>query len=98
MTSGREDIYLEPNMKDDELKIGGMTCVSCENRIEQKLNRTVGIKKATVSYSTGTAQISYDSDIITLKDIIKVIEKLDYEVIEDNETKINSASNINKIL
>lgn len=89
---------MEPSIKEKELKIGGMTCVSCENRIENQLNQTIGIKKATVSYSNGTAQISYDSDIITMKDIVQIIEEVGYEVIEDTSTQKTSTDNINKLL
>ncbi len=62
------------------LKIDGMTCVSCENRIERKLQNTPGILEAKVSYSGGTAAVTYDSRIITLEGITEIIEKLDYKV------------------
>ncbi|ABX42485.1 urease accessory protein UreH domain-containing protein [Lachnoclostridium phytofermentans] len=89
---------MEPSIKEKEFKIGGMTCVSCENRIESQLNQNLGIKKAEVSYSNGTAQISYDSDIITIKEIIQIIEDSGYEVIEDSSTQKNSTNNTNKLL
>lgn len=85
-------------MKETILKIGGMSCVNCENSIERKLNKTAGIQKATVSYSNGTALISYDGDIISKNDIIRVIEELDYKVIEDSSTQEDSVNNLNKIL
>nr|WP_295682891.1 sulfite exporter TauE/SafE family protein [uncultured Lachnoclostridium sp.] len=89
---------MESSMKETILKIGGMSCVNCENSIERKLNKTAGIQKATVSYSNGTAQISYDGDIISKNDIIRVIEELDYKVIEDSSTQEDSVNNLNKIL
>ncbi|MDR3051370.1 MAG: sulfite exporter TauE/SafE family protein, partial [Oscillospiraceae bacterium] len=67
------------------LHIGGMTCVNCQNKIEKKLRNTAGIKSAQVSYSAGTADISYDTDIISLRDIAAVIEKLDYSVLPGGE-------------
>lgn len=85
-------------MKETILKIGGMSCVNCENSIERKLNKTAGIQKATVSYSNETAQISYDGDIISKNDIIRVIEELDYKVIEDSSTQEDSVNHLNKIL
>ncbi len=39
-----------------ELEIGGMTCASCANRIERKLNRLDGIE-ATVNYATEKAKV-----------------------------------------
>lgn len=65
------------------LRIGGMTCVNCQSRIEQKLRNTAGVKAVSVRYQTGAADITYDTDIISLRDIIRVIEQLDYEVLPD---------------
>ena len=42
--------------KDVELAIGGMTCASCANRIERKLNRLDGVE-ATVNYATEKAKV-----------------------------------------
>ncbi|OHU79135.1 heavy metal translocating P-type ATPase [Mycobacteroides chelonae] len=42
---------------DVELNIGGMTCASCANRIERKLNRLDGVS-ATVNYATEKATVS----------------------------------------
>ncbi|WP_433498906.1 heavy metal translocating P-type ATPase [Sphaerimonospora sp. CA-214678] len=41
-----------------EISIGGMTCASCANRIERKLNRLEGVT-ATVNYATEKAKVSY---------------------------------------
>lgn len=72
-------------LKTKRLRIGGMTCVSCQNKIERKLSNTAGIQSATVSYSTGTADITYDEDLISIQEISRVIETLDYEVLTGNE-------------
>ncbi|MGQ0482758.1 MAG: cation transporter, partial [Pseudonocardia sp.] len=42
---------------DIELAIGGMTCASCANRIERKLNKLDGVT-ATVNYATEKAKIN----------------------------------------
>lgn len=65
------------------LCIVGMTCVNCQNKIEHKIKNTAGIQEVTVSYNTGFADIAYDSDMITLKDIRTIIEKLDYEILPE---------------
>ncbi|MCU1441911.1 MAG: copper-translocating P-type ATPase [Cryobacterium sp.] len=41
---------------DLELDIGGMTCASCANRIERKLNKLPGVE-ATVNYATEKARV-----------------------------------------
>ena len=68
-----------------KIRIGGMTCISCQNKIEKKLRNTAGIEKAEVSYSAGTAVITFDTDIISYKSIVGIIEGLDYEVLTEHE-------------
>lgn len=70
-----------------KIRIGGMTCISCQNKIEKKLRNTAGIEKAEVSYSTGIAVITFDTDIISYKSIVGIIENLDYKVLTDHEQK-----------
>jgi len=64
------------------LKIGGMSCVHCQNLIEKNLKSAAGVQDATVSYASETATVTYDPDAITLGEIVSVIERLDYEVME----------------
>ncbi|GAB3158436.1 heavy metal translocating P-type ATPase [Microbispora hainanensis] len=45
-----------------ELSIGGMTCASCANRIERKLNKLDGVT-ATVNYATEKAKVSFPADL-----------------------------------
>jgi len=47
-----------------ELDITGMTCASCANRIERKLNKVTGVL-ATVNYATEKAKVSYGDDVGT---------------------------------
>lgn len=63
------------------LRIGGMTCVNCQNLIEGKLRRTAGVREATVDYVKGTAQVTYDDSVISFETVMAVIENLDYEVL-----------------
>ena len=47
-----------------ELAITGMTCASCANRIERKLNKLDGVT-ATVNYSTEKAKVSHAAAVTT---------------------------------
>lgn len=76
---------MELSIKKVQLHIEGMTCINCQNKIENKLRKTAGIKSIKVSYVDGIADIVYDNDIITLKDIIAIIQKLDYTVINERK-------------
>lgn len=46
--------------------IEGMTCVNCQNRIEQALRNTTGISKVNVSCNKGQAEVEFDNEILTL--------------------------------
>lgn len=85
-------------VKTKKLKIGGMTCINCQNKIENKLRNTAGIKSVNVSYSKGTAEIVYDIDIISLKNIQAVIKKLGYSIINKNQKQHASVGYVAGIL
>lgn len=68
------------------LNIGGMTCTACQDRIENGLKTLKGVKKATVSFSKGTADVLYDDTLVSEGDIKKVIKKLDYKVLKEPES------------
>ena len=44
-----------------------MSCIHCQNTIEKALNEAVGVKKAKVSYSMGTADIEFDDEKTNIK-------------------------------
>lgn len=64
------------------LFIEGMTCINCQNRIEQALRNTAGISAAHVSYGKGQAEIEFDNEILSIDHIIAVIQELDYTVVK----------------
>ncbi|QHE74196.1 heavy metal translocating P-type ATPase [Rhodococcus sp. WAY2] len=59
-----------------ELEIGGMTCASCANRIEKKLNKIDGVT-ATVNYATEKARVNYVGDVST-GDLVATVEQAGY--------------------
>lgn len=89
---------MESGVKSTRLRIGGMTCVSCQNKIERKLRNTAGVKSVKVSYSTGIVDITYDTDIISLKDISTIIHRLDYQVLTENGQQEPKTSRVIGIL
>ena len=66
----------EVNLTGVELKIGGMTCASCANRVEKKLNELDGVA-ASVNYATEKASVTapegYDPQLL-----IAEVEKTGY--------------------
>lgn len=85
-------------MQSITLKINGMTCVSCENRIERKLQNTKGIINAKASFASGTADITFDEKLITLEEITPIIEELDYKVANEVSKASHKKTNITKVL
>ncbi len=69
------------NISRKRLYIGGMTCVNCQNKIEQVLKKTPGVESAKVSYQKGTADIAFDPDWVTLEELRQVIRGAGYEVL-----------------
>ncbi|MFE3441821.1 heavy metal translocating P-type ATPase [Nocardia sp. NPDC059180] len=59
-----------------ELVIGGMTCASCANRIEKKLNKLDGVT-ATVNYATEKARVDFTGDI-SPDELIATVEQAGY--------------------
>ena len=68
----------EENFKKLELKIEGISCQACVAKIERKLSRTNGVKKALVNISNNMADIDYNESEIKASEITKIIEKLGY--------------------
>lgn len=88
---------MENNGITKKIKITGMTCVNCENRIENELKNTPGIEAIKVCYSDNSAHITYDSEVITMSDITKIIERIDYKVQKMDTPKAETQSGVFKI-
>ena len=59
-----------------ELALTGMTCASCANRIERKLNKLEGVT-ATVNYATEKAKVTY-ADGVSTDDLVAAVEAAGY--------------------
>ncbi|MDN5917517.1 MAG: heavy metal translocating P-type ATPase [Pseudonocardia sp.] len=60
-----------------ELLIGGMTCASCANRVERKLNKLAGVA-ATVNYATEKAEVRYPEGLGT-DDLVAAVQAAGYQ-------------------
>ncbi len=63
-----------------ELPISGMTCASCANRIERKLNELDGVD-ATVNYATEKAAVSYDPQAVDPEALLGAVEAAGYQAV-----------------
>ena len=62
--------------EDVELDLTGMTCASCANRIERKLNKLDGVT-ALVNYATERAKVTYPV-ALKLEDLVATVEAAGY--------------------
>jgi len=60
-----------------ELPLEGMTCSSCANRIERKLNKLDGVQ-ATVNYATEKAAVSFDPAQVSTDDLVGAVKAAGY--------------------
>ena len=63
---------------DVELEITGMTCASCANRIERRLNKLDGVD-ATVNYATEKATVDFDGDQVAPEALLGAVEAAGYQ-------------------
>jgi Cu+-exporting ATPase len=64
------------DVRDVELAITGMTCASCANRIERKLNKLEGVT-ASVNYATEKAKVRFGGDV-TPAQLVEAVERAGY--------------------
>lgn len=77
-------------LKQEQLYIKGMTCINCQNRIEDALKKNAGVTDVWVSYEEGIASVSYQTEKATTKELVKVIEELGYIVSFEKDSKKKS--------
>lgn len=68
--------------------VTGMHCASCANNIEKNLNRTEGIKDATINLASSLLNVTYDPQEVTPEQIKSNIRKIGYDIIIDETDPI----------
>ena len=61
-----------------ELDVKGMTCASCANRVERKLNEIDGVE-ATVNFATERAAVSFAPGAVDAGELLGAVESAGYE-------------------
>ena len=70
--------------KEATLKITGMTCAACSNRIEKGLSRLEGVDEATINLALEQGQLKYDASVVDEATIIKKVQALGYDVVTEH--------------
>jgi copper chaperone CopZ len=63
----------------ETIKIKGMHCVSCENRVKEAISNIHGVKDTKIDYTTEKATIDFDQTKTDIKNIMRVIKNVGYE-------------------
>ena len=78
-----------------DLPIAGMTCASCANRIERKLNKLDGVN-ASVNYALERAAVDYDPAVVETDQLVAAVEAAGYQAVlpkteTESETETGTA-------
>lgn len=66
-----------------EIRISGMSCTGCENRVENVLKNIENVESVNANYNTGIIEIETNNIKDLNIDIIKeTLEDLDYDILE----------------
>ncbi len=73
-------------MSKETIKIGGMTCAACSQRVEKAIAKLEGISKVSVNLATEKATLEYDPQIIRLSSVKDCIVNTGYQVLADKNS------------
>jgi len=68
--------------------IQGMSCASCVNKVEKAIRSLQGVIQASVNLATEKASIEYIPEMLSLRDIQRVVQDAGYRVLEVREEDI----------
>ena len=69
-------------MKELEIKINGMVCGGCENRVKTALSTIEGVESVEANHNTGIVTIKAENDL----DVVQIKERivdLGFEIVEE---------------
>ena len=78
------------------LKIGGMSCSACQNRVEKYLNKQKGVE-ASVNLVMAQALINYDETIVSVSDLERFIKEAGYKSLGEYNPKIEEKKDHSKV-
>jgi Cu+-exporting ATPase len=64
------------------ISVGGMSCATCANTIEEALRSLDGVQAASVNLASDKVMITYDPQVVRVPDLKRAIRDSGYEVIE----------------
>ena len=80
---------VQKNLKSYSLKVEGMTCSACANRVERVTKKADGVINSSVNFATEKLNITFDEDKININKIKEVVQKSGYNLIIDEKKDIS---------
>ncbi len=78
---------IKKNIKTYNLKVEGMTCSACVNRVERVTKKIGGVQESNVNFATEKLTIVIDEDVIGYSDIKTAVEKAGYKLEKEDKAK-----------
>ncbi|WP_318507381.1 sulfite exporter TauE/SafE family protein [Bacillus sp. T3] len=66
------------SIRKEKIKVYGMTCTSCEKRVERSLNKLSGLFKVKANFSGQFAEIEYEEELCSLSEIKDAVKRAGY--------------------
>ncbi len=60
------------------LPVSGMTCAACQSRVQRTLQKTAGVRDATVNLMMANATIAYDPQAISPASLVEIVRQSGY--------------------
>jgi len=67
-------------MMEKTLKVTGLSCKCCVNKVEESIKQLTGISSAEINYDREEVQVVFNQEAVTLKQIEGKIEEAGYQV------------------
>lgn len=78
---------IKKNIKTYNLKVEGMTCSACANRVERVTKKIGGVQESNVNFATEKLTIVIDEDVTGYSDIKTAVEKSGYKLEKEDKVK-----------
>ena len=70
-------------MKESIIKVKGMVCGGCENRVKNALGEIEGVENVEASFETGIVKVTADEKV-TNKMLEEAIDDIGFEVVKED--------------
>ncbi|MGL4388550.1 MAG: heavy metal translocating P-type ATPase, partial [Brevinema sp.] len=71
--------------KSSIFQVKGMHCTACASRLEKSLGKISGVDSCSVNFASNSLIINFDSQKISIKNIVELSEKAGFRIYQDKE-------------